>query len=68
MTRENIGEISKNLNLNNIYLYGFVSPKETIKYRNSFDIVLAPYTKLICYDSGSKTIGYQSIYVSNKNF
>ncbi len=37
----------KNLNLNNIYLYGFVSPKETIKYRNSFDIVLAPYAKKV---------------------
>jgi len=37
----------KNLNLNNIYLYGFVSPKETIKYRNSFDIVLAPYANKV---------------------
>ena len=34
---------SKNLKLNNIYFYGFVSPKESIKYRNSFDILLAPY-------------------------
>ena len=25
----------KNLNLNNVYFYGFVSPNETIKYRNS---------------------------------
>ncbi len=33
----------KNLKLINIYFYGFVPPKETIKFRNSFDLVLAPY-------------------------
>lgn len=38
---------SKNLNLDNVYFYGFVSPKETIKYRNSFDILLAPYGKKV---------------------
>ena len=37
----------KNLNLNNVYFYGFVPPKETIRYRNSFDIVLAPYEKKV---------------------
>lgn len=38
---------TKNLNLNNIFFYGFVTPKETIKYRNSFDILLAPYAKKV---------------------
>ena len=38
---------SKNLKLDNVYFYGFVSPKETIKYRNSFDILLAPYAKKV---------------------
>ena len=38
---------SKNLSLDNVYFYGFVSPKETIKYRNSFDILLAPYGKKV---------------------
>ena len=33
---------TKELNIKNIYFYGFVSPKETKKYRNSFDIYLAP--------------------------
>lgn len=34
-------------NLNNIFFYGFVSPNETKKYRNSFDIFLAPYSKKV---------------------
>ncbi len=38
---------SKKLKLYNIYFYGFVSPSETIKYRNSFDILLAPYEKKV---------------------
>ena len=38
---------TKELNLDNVYFYGFVTPKETIKYRNSFDILLAPYSKKV---------------------
>ena len=38
---------ANNLNLDNVYFYGFVSPKETIIYRNSFDILLAPYEKKV---------------------
>ena len=34
---------SKKIQLNNVYFYGFVSPKDAIKYKNSFDIFLAPY-------------------------
>ena len=36
-------EYLKSTNLNNIYFYGFVTPNETKKYLNSFDILLAPY-------------------------
>ena len=35
------------LKIVNIFFYGFVSPKETIFYRNTFDIVLAPYAKKV---------------------
>ena len=35
------------LNLNNIFFYGFKSPNETLKYRNSFDIFLAPYSNQV---------------------
>ena len=38
---------SKKINLKNIYFYGFVSPREAIKYKNSFDIFLAPYEKKV---------------------
>jgi len=38
---------SKNFNLDNIYFYGFVTPKEAIKYRNSCDILLAPYGRKV---------------------
>ncbi len=34
---------SKNLNVLNIFFYGFVFPKKVGAYKNSFDIVLAPY-------------------------
>ena len=38
---------TKKLNLDNVFFYGFVFPKDTIKYLNSFDIVLAPYSKKV---------------------
>ena len=38
---------SKKIQLDNVYFYGFVSPKEAIKYKNSFDIFLAPYEKKV---------------------
>lgn len=37
----------KKLGLVNIYFYGFVSPKQTVYYRNSFDVLLAPYEKQV---------------------
>ena len=45
---------TKNLNLDNVYFYGFVSPKETLKYRNSFDILLAPYAKKVSISGSSE--------------
>jgi glycosyltransferase involved in cell wall biosynthesis len=36
-----------NLGLFNIYFYGFVSPKIAVNYKNSFDILLAPYSKKV---------------------
>ncbi len=39
--------LTKKINLTNIFFYGFVSPKNSVNYRNSFDILLAPYTKQV---------------------
>lgn len=33
----------KSEGLDNLYFYGFINPKETYKYRNMCDILLAPY-------------------------
>lgn len=38
---------SKSLNISNIYFYGFVSPSKVSMYKNSFDILLAPYAKKV---------------------
>ena len=38
---------SKNLNVSNIYFYGFISPKNVGVYKNSFDVVLAPYSNKV---------------------
>ena len=51
---------AKNLNLNNIYFYGFVPPKETGKYRNSFDVVLAPYAKKVTVEGSGDTSRFMS--------
>lgn len=61
----------KKLNLSNIYLYGFVAPKETFKYRNSFDIVLAPYAKKVTIEGLGDTSKFMSPikifeYMANK--
>ena len=50
----------KGMNLNNIYIYGFVSPKETLKYRNSFDIVLAPYSRKVSIEGVGDTSKFMS--------
>ena len=44
---------SKKLKLENIYFYGFVPPKESVKYRNSCDILLAPYEKKVSISGNS---------------
>ena len=51
---------SKNYNLKNIFFYGFVSPKETLKYRNSLDIFLAPYSKKVSIEGLGDTSSYMS--------
>ena len=50
----------KNFNLKNIFLYGFVSPSKTFRYRNSFDIVLAPYSKKVSVEGFGDTSKYMS--------
>lgn len=34
---------SKSKNVNNLIFYGFINPKETYRYRNMCDILIAPY-------------------------
>ena len=48
------------LKLSNVYFYGFVSPKETSRYRNSFDIVLAPYAKKVTIEGYGDTSKFMS--------
>jgi len=50
----------KELKLFNIYFYGFVAPKETLRYRNSFDIVLAPYAKKVTIEGIGDTSKFMS--------
>ena len=53
---------SKKIQLDNVYFYGFVSPKDAIKYKNSFDIFLAPYEKKVSVfgSDGSDTSKFMS--------
>jgi glycosyltransferase involved in cell wall biosynthesis len=50
----------KNFKLKNIFFYGFVSPSKTPRYRNSFDIVLAPYSKKVSIEGLGDTSKYMS--------
>lgn len=50
----------KNFNLKNIFFYGFVSPAKTFRYRSSFDIVLAPYSKKVSIEGLGDTSRYMS--------
>lgn len=52
--------ISKKLNISNLYFYGFVSPKETEKYRNSLDIFLAPYSNQVTLQGKGDTSKFMS--------
>lgn len=45
---------SENFNLDNIFFYGFIPPNETNKYRNSFDIFLAPYENKVSTFGGKE--------------
>ncbi len=46
--------------LNNFYVKGFVPPSETVKFRNSFDILLAPYMKNVFTASRRDTSKWMS--------
>lgn len=62
-TNENIDywkQIINNMNINNIYFYGFVSPKEAVLYRNAFDVVLAPYAKQVSVADTGDTSRFMS--------
>lgn len=64
-------DYAERLKLDNIFFYGFVSPKETVKYRNSFDILLAPYAKKVSIGNIGDTSKFMSPikifeYMSNK--
>jgi len=48
-------------NIQNVYLYGYVNPSQTVLYRNSFDIVMAPYSNNV---SISKSTLNTSTYMS----
>jgi glycosyltransferase involved in cell wall biosynthesis len=50
----------KKMNISNVYFYGFVTPKETLNYRNSFDILIAPYSSKVTL----KGIGDTSKFMS----
>lgn len=50
----------KELKLFNIYFYGFVTPKETLRYRNSFDILLAPYSNKVTIEGLGDTSKFMS--------
>jgi glycosyltransferase involved in cell wall biosynthesis len=50
----------KQFKLTNIHFYGFVSPKETSKYRNSFDILLAPYENKVTIEGLGDTSKFMS--------
>lgn len=41
------------LEMSNMYFYGFVPPREAVLYRNSFDIVLAPYARRVAVAGNS---------------
>ncbi len=55
--------LTKKNNLLNIFFYGFVSPKDSINYRNSFDILLAPYAKKVSV-FGLNDVGDTSNFMS----
>lgn len=42
----------KNRSVHNVYFYGFVSPADASAMRNSFDILLAPYSRLVSVHGG----------------
>jgi glycosyltransferase involved in cell wall biosynthesis len=54
----------KSRKISNIYFYGHVSPKDAILYRNSFDVLLAPYAKVVQIGAIKGYQGNTSAYMS----
>jgi len=55
--RQNI----ERLQLENVFFYGYISPKETYKCRNSADVLLMPYKKsVMTINNASETSRYMS--------
>ena len=50
----------KKFDLDNLYFYGFVPPKETVRYLNSFDILLAPYKRKVTISGLGDTSKFMS--------
>jgi len=51
----------KKLQLENVFFYGYISPKETYKCRNSSDVLLMPYQKsVMTINNASETSRYMS--------
>lgn len=44
----------------NVYFLGFISPQEIYKYRNSFDILLAPYQKDVYTPAGFNQVVFMN--------
>jgi len=44
----------------NIFMYGFQAPNEVEAYRNSFDVYLAPYQKVVTIAGNGNTVDYMS--------
>ena len=44
----------------NVTFHGFVDPSVVHRYRNSFDILLAPYQRVVAVSGGGNTVDYMS--------
>ncbi|WP_250657358.1 glycosyltransferase [Alkalimarinus coralli] len=52
---------TQRLQLENVFFYGYISPKETYKCRNSADVLLMPYQKsVMTINNASETSRYMS--------
>lgn len=45
-------DLAEAIEINNVYFYGFVTPSTTVLYRNTFDILVAPYANQVSVYGG----------------